>query len=92
MIQNHDMKFNETLVDEIQRKVILFTVETGNSKNGVPFENEGVFVISLSEQGDKVVEHWGFVDSAFMMGFMKEVMSGGGMGGGKGASNLGMSS
>lgn len=72
-----DVNINDTIVDEEKRKVVLMAHETGESPNGVKYDNQIVIVITLNQEGTLVEEHLTFMDSAHLMEFMKAVGAGG---------------
>lgn len=72
-----DFRFNivddkETLIDVDKRKVYLHLRSHANTDVG-PYENEYCFVLSITEDGDKVDEILEVVDSAYTLGFLKRL-------------------
>lgn len=80
LFARNELTIHDTFVDEEKRKVILVTSEQGEAAGDKPvkYDNQCIFLITMDESGEKVVEHVVFMDSAFMMGFMREIGVGGG--------------
>lgn len=73
LFSKYEMKINETMVDEEQRKVIMVVNAIATSKGGVPYDNEYVFVITMTDDGALVKEQWAFIDSLTMVDFVKKI-------------------
>lgn len=69
MLRNHTLTPHETLVDELQRKVIIFLESYGEADVG-SFRFEMVVTLTFTEDGKKVVEQKHFYDSKKLLDFM----------------------
>lgn len=69
MLKKHVLTVHDTVVDEVQRRVVVFLTSYGEADVGV-LDLEMVVTLTFAEDGRKVVEQRHFYDSKKMLDFM----------------------
>lgn len=72
MMHTYHAEITDAVVDEINRKVVLYLHAKATAAAG-EYENEYIITLTMTDDGEKVVDQYDFIDSQTMLNWIAKV-------------------
>lgn len=73
LFSKYGLTINESFVDEEKCKVIFNLTANAVTTDGIDYNNDYIFILTMTDDGQLVREYWAYVDSLAMARFIKAI-------------------